>query len=168
MTNAKILADLPAGARMIGGFIAGFLSTLILHQLALSFLHMIGLAPFGSFSMRPTWPFGIPAVFSLSFWGGMWGIIYVLVHLRFPNGAGYWISSFLFGAVFPTLVALLIVLPLKGQPLGGDWRVDLWITALLINGVWGVGTGLFLMFIFRRYNINRPIRFGSGFQPPGP
>ena len=56
----------------------------------------------------------------------------------------YWITAFVFGAVFPTLVALLLVLPLKGQPIGGGWRAPLLLTAPLINGAWGIGTGVIL------------------------
>jgi hypothetical protein len=94
--------------------------------------------------MAPTAPFGVPAVISLAFWGGIWGIVFVLVHDRFPRGGGYWLSAFLFGAIFPTLVALLIVLPLKGRPVGGGWQPSLLVTAFLINGAWGVGTALFV------------------------
>jgi hypothetical protein len=37
-----------------------------------------------------------------------------------------------------------MVLPLKGRPLGGGWHPPLLVTAFLINGAWGVGTGLML------------------------
>jgi hypothetical protein len=36
------------------------------------------------------------------------------------------------------------VLPLKGQPIGGGWHAPLLLTAPLINGAWGIGTGLIL------------------------
>jgi hypothetical protein len=72
------------------------------------------------------------------------GVLFELIHNRFPRGGGYWLTAFLFGAIFPTLVALLIVLPLKGRPIGGGWQPALLITAFLINGVWGVGTAWFL------------------------
>jgi hypothetical protein len=74
----------------------------------------------------------------------VWCIIFGLVDNRFPRGGGYWITAFLFGAIFPTLVALLLVLPLKGQPIGGGWHAPLLLTAPLINGAWGIGTGLIL------------------------
>lgn len=130
--------------RTLFSFIAGFLATVIFHQLTLAFLWWAGIAPFAPFSMAATLPFGVPAVISLAFWGGVWGIIFGLVDNRFPRGGGYWITAFLFGAIFPTLVALLLVLPLKGQPIGGGWHAPLLLTAPLINGAWGIGTGLFL------------------------
>lgn len=130
--------------RLLLGFIAGFLATLIFHQLVLALLWGAGVAPFGPFSMAATWPFGVPAVFSLAFWGGVWGIAFALVEDRFPHDSGYWVAAFLFGAILPSLVALLLVLPLKGRPLGGGWQPPLWLTALLVNGAWGIGTGLIL------------------------
>lgn len=140
----------PLLARMISGFIAGFLATLIFHQLTLAILWVLGFAPFGPFSMAPTIPFGIPVVFSLAFWGGIWGILYALIDPYFPSGIKYLLIAFLFGAIFPSLVALMIVLPLKGRPMGGGWAPALLVTAFLINGAWGVGTGLIHTFLLRR------------------
>ena len=128
--------------RALTGFVAGFLATLVFHQAALALLWSLNVAPFGPFAMAPTWPFGVPALISLAFWGGVWGILFVLVHDRFPRGGAYWLAAFLFGAILPTIVALVIVLPLKGRPVGGGWQPSLLATAFLINGAWGVGTAL--------------------------
>jgi hypothetical protein len=137
--------------RLLYGFIAGFFATLIFHQLTLAVLWGVGLAPFGPFSMATTQPFGVPAVFSLAFWGGIWGIAFALIEGRFPR-SGYWWMVFLFGAILPSLVALLIVLPLKGRPMGGGWNPALLLTALLINGAWGIGTGLILKELSKRFS----------------
>lgn len=126
------------------GFVAGFLSTLVFHQITLTVLWAIGVAPFSSYSMVATSPFGVPAVISLAFWGGVWGIAYALLDQRFPVRGGYWVAAFLFGAIPPTLVALFIVVPLKGGPVGGGWMPMLWLTAVLINGAWAIGTGIFI------------------------
>ncbi len=132
------------GVRVLASFIAGFLATLIFHQLTLGILWFAGMAPFAPFSLARTWPFGVPAVFSLAFWGGVWGIIYGLVDGSFPSGGGYWMMAFLFGAILPSLVALMVVLPLKGLPMGGGWHPAFLLTAVLVNGAWGIGTGLIL------------------------
>lgn len=129
---------------LLFGFIAGFFGTLVFHQLTLAALWGLGLAPFPPFSMAPTHPFGIPAVFSLSFWGGVWGILFALIHGSFPRRGAYWVVAFFFGAILPSLVALLVVLPLKGRPMGGGWHLPLLLTAFLINGAWGIGTGVIL------------------------
>jgi hypothetical protein len=133
-----------APARLVLGFVAGFVSTLIFHQIALALLWTLGIAPFGPYSMAATSPFGVPAVISLAFWGGVWGILYALVDGRFPRNGGYWVAAFLFGAILPTLVALFVVVPLKGGPVAAGWNPFVWVTAFLINGSWGVGTGVFL------------------------
>jgi hypothetical protein len=136
-------------------FVAGFLATLVLHQLALALLWSAGVAPFGPFSMAPTQPFGIPAVLSLAFWGGVWGIIFGLAENSFPRGSRYWLTAFLFGAILPSIVALFIVLPLKGRPVAGGWHPPLLLTAFLINGVWGLGTGIFLKALSRWFGDSR-------------
>ena len=130
--------------RLLVGFIAGFLATLIFHQLTLALFRGVGVAAFLPYSWTPTDPFGIPAVVSLSFWGGVWGIIFELIHGRFLRGAGYWVAAFLFGAILPSLVAFLVVLPLKGRPMGGGWQLPLLAAAFFANGAWGIGTGVFL------------------------
>ena len=133
-----------SSAQLLFGFLAGFLATLIFHQLIVALLWNIGVSPSAPFPMAPTQPFGVPTVFSLAFWGGVWGILFALVHGRFPPGGAYWVAAFLFGAILPSLVALMVVLPHKGNPMGGGWQPPLLLTAFLINGVWGIGTGLIL------------------------
>ena len=143
-------------ARLLFAFIAGFLATLIFHQLILALLWVAGLAPAAPFSMASTAPFGVPAVFSLAFWGGVWGILFALIDGGFPRGVGYWLAAFLFGAILPSLVALLVVLPLKGRPMGGGWQPAMLLTAFLINGAGGIGTGLILSAL-KRWSNESPI-----------
>ncbi len=130
--------------RLLSGFVAGFIATIVFHQMALTLLWAAGIAPMRPFAMAAAQPFGIPAVISLAFWGGIWGVVFALVDASFPRGWGYWATAFLFGAILPSLVALLVVLPLKGRPMGGGGHLPLLVTAFLINGFWGLGTGIFL------------------------
>jgi hypothetical protein len=145
-------------AKFLAGFIAGFFATLIFHQLTLAILWGAGLAPFGPYSMASTHPFGVPAVFSLAFWGGVWGILFALIEGRFPSSMTYWVVAFVFGAIFPSLVALLVVLPIKGRPMGGGWYPALLVTAFLVNGAWGLGTGLMLKVLSRWLSVLRGSR----------
>ncbi|MBI4203810.1 MAG: hypothetical protein HY527_02180 [Betaproteobacteria bacterium] len=130
--------------KIVIGFVAGFLAVLAFHQPALLFLTSIGFAKAATYSMQATAPFGVPQVLSLAFWGGVWGILFALIDGYFPRGAKYWILALLFGAIFPTLVAWFAVAPLKGQSMAGGWDVYRMMTGLMINGAWGLGTGLFL------------------------
>lgn len=125
------------------GFIAGFAATLLFHQPLLWLLFEAGVATRRPYSLAPTQPLGVPSVISLAFWGGVWGIVLLLV-LRRVKPRAFWIAALIFGAVAPTLVAWLVVAPLKGQPLGGGWKPAGMLTALAINGVWGLGTAVFL------------------------
>ena len=131
-------------ARLGHGFIAGFLATLLFHQPALALLHGVGLFGRPAFNMQPVPPFGVPAVIQLAFWGGVWGIVFVLVErviARAPGG--YWLGALLFGAVVPTLVLWFVVLPLKGLPVGYGFGFPGVLVSPIVNGLWGLGTALF-------------------------
>jgi len=130
--------------QIIFGFIAGFIATLIFHQLLLTLFWGVGFASLKPFNMDPVYPFGLPSIISFSFWGGVWGIIFVLIHNKFSIIGNYWLISFLFGAIIPSIIALLIVLPLKGRPLGNGWDPKFLLIVFLLNGAWGIGTAFFI------------------------
>lgn len=131
------------------GFLAGFMATLIFHQLTATLLWKMGMAPGPPFQLAPQPPFGVPAVISLAFWGGVWGTLFAAVDRRFPRGSGYWLAAIICGAILPSLVALLIVVPLKGGLVGAGWMPKIWLYAFIVNGVWGLGTGLILQALRR-------------------
>ena len=137
--NGSVSAPL----RICLGFAAGFTATLVFHQLMLALLWGSGIAPAAPFGMAPTRPFHVPAVISLSFWGGIWGIIFAFLEKFFPRH-GYWVVAILFGAVLPSFFALFMVFPLKGLPMAGGWKPLLFLIAFLVNGAWGWGTAIFL------------------------
>jgi hypothetical protein len=127
--------------RILLGFAAGFLAVPLFHQVALFLLHAAGIGP-AAWNMAPVPPFGVPALLSAAFWGGLWGIALALVEPRFPRGAGYWVAALLFGAVLPTLVVWFVVLPIKGLPVGGGFAWPGIVIGPVVNGAWGVGTAL--------------------------
>jgi hypothetical protein len=130
--------------RIFFGFAAGFVATLVFHQLMLALLWGSGMVSAAPFGMAPTRPLHVPAVISLSFWGGVWGIIFAFVERFFPRRGAYWIVAILFGAIFPSLFALFMVFPLKGMPMAGGWKPVWFLVACLVNGAWGWGTAIFL------------------------
>src|SRR5215207_6412173 len=124
-------------------FLAGFLATLVFHQGLLAILHRAGASPRAAYSMAPADPLHVPQVLSLAFWGGVWGIALWLAVGRL-DGASFWLGAIVFDALLPRVVALFIVLPLKGQPVAGGWNPKILVGALLLNGAWGLGTAAFL------------------------
>ena len=131
-------------------FIAGFLSVLIFHQPMLIILKAIAVAPdkLTAYAMASTTPLGIPRVFSLAFWGGIWGLV-LAIAVTWTKGLGYWLSGLIIGALGPSLVNWFVVLPLKGNPVGGGWAPPGVATALIINGAWGLGTVLLFRLLGR-------------------
>jgi hypothetical protein len=131
--------------RLIVGFIAGFVATLVFHQIGLLLLHFAGMTPSLPYNMRPVAPFHVPQFVSLAFWGGVWGLAFVLVERAIARSpGGYWVGAIMFGAVIPTVFSWLVVAPLKGLPLGYGFRFPEALIGLIVNGLWGLGTAVFL------------------------
>ena len=126
--------------RIVLAFLAGFLATLVFHQLVLWLFHAMHVTDRAPFAMNPVPPFGIPSVISLAFWGGVWGVIMIPLIAK-ARGAGWWIAAIAFGAVFPTLVAALVVAPLKHMTMPHTPAMVL--LGLSVNGAWGLGTAVF-------------------------
>lgn len=124
-------------------FLAGFGATLVFHQGLLGLLHLAGISPLPPFNMAPTAPLGVPQVFSLAFWGGIWALVLGAMFGRM-RGARWWSAWIIGGAIAPSLVALLIVFPLKGMPMAGGGDPKLIAGALVLNGAWGLGCAALL------------------------
>ena len=123
------------------GFIAGFIAVIVFHQGALGALHASGLAPRPPYSFAATKPFGVPQLWSIAFWGGVWGVILAAALARL-TGARLIVAATIFGAIFPTLVAWFLVAPLKGQPMAAGWAPAAMMIGPIVNAAWGLGTGL--------------------------
>jgi hypothetical protein len=114
---------------------------LIFHQGAVALFHALALTSRQPWALQATAPFGIPQIWSLAFWGGVWGVLLALILARLET-ARLLVAATLFGAVLPTLVAWFVVAPLKGQPVGGGFAATAVALALVANGLWGLGTGI--------------------------
>jgi len=136
-------------SRFLLAFVAGFFAVLIFHQGMLALLHAVNFTPRGPFPTTPIPPFGIPQIWSLAFWGGVWGIVFAAIFPRLRQDTRYWITALLFSAIAPTLVAWFVVAPLKNQPIAGDFQPATILTGLLVNGAWGIGTALLLALLLR-------------------
>jgi hypothetical protein len=53
----------------------------------------------------------------------------------------------LFGAIAPTVVAMLLVFPMKGLPVSATT----WVGGFMLNAAWGLGVAVFMGPVFRTY-----------------
>lgn len=121
-------------------FISGLLATLIFHQGLFAVFYMAGIVNSAPFNLTPVPPFGVPAVLSLAFFGGLWGILLWLLLGRLDRLA-FWLGNVIAGAIGPTAVAMLVVFPLKGI----EVSAQMWTGGLMLNGFWGLGVALFMV-----------------------
>ena len=125
---------------LIVGFVSGAIAVLLFHQGALALLYALDLSPRAPYSLAATAPFGMPQVWSLAFWGGVWGIVAAALLSRLHD-AGLLIAATVFGAIAPTLVAWFVVAPLKGQPVAAGFAPMAMAIGPIVNAAWGFGTG---------------------------
>ena len=124
----------------IKAFAAGFLATLVFHQGVLGLMYVSGMVPVTPFSLEPVPPLGVPSILSLAFFGGLWGLpAWALMAHR--SSLGYWAVAVVFGAIFPTAVAMLVVFPLKDLTVTPSH----WVIGFVLNGAWGLGVGVFML-----------------------
>ncbi len=130
---------------LIQAFVAGVIAVPVFHQILLWVFYATGIVNFMPFDMAPTQPFGVPSWISNSFWGGVWGIVFVLTIPRMFKGVAYWVATIVASGLVLTLVFAFVVLPLKtGALLGLHDFIQLMIIGFLLNAAWGIGTALFL------------------------
>jgi hypothetical protein len=128
------------GRWIVVGFLSGAVSVLLCHQVIAALFHAIGISPRVPYSMQPTRPLGVAQVWSLAFWGGVWGVLLAAALRRYVDGALV-IAATIFGAILPSLVAWTVVAALKGQPLFAGGAAKGIAVGLLVNAAWGLGTG---------------------------
>lgn len=122
-------------------FLAGFAATLIFHQGGLLILWALGVVPAFPWNLSPVPPLQVPSVLSLAFFGGLWGFPCYFIGAKLKEKRlAYWSSLIIFGSVFPTAVAMLVVFPLKNI----EVNPKMVIGGLLLNGLWGLGVALSL------------------------
>jgi len=143
--NSNALHHYPATSELprwlVVGFVSGAISVLLFHQGTAALLHALELTARAPYSLAPTSPFGVPQVGSIAFWGGIWGVL-LAASLGRLDGAPLVLAAVAFGAVLPTLVAWFLVAPLKGQPLAAGGIPMAMAVGVMVNGAWGLGTGI--------------------------
>ena len=131
--------------RAAASFAAGAAAVLTTHQLMLWALHRAGWAPWPPYARTPTPPFGVPAVLSAAWWGGVWWV--ALAPLVARAGGRTWAGAgdarrlavaAALGATLPNLVGVALVAAGHGVRVAGAGRGRATVAALVINAAWGI------------------------------
>ncbi len=120
-------------------FLAGALAVPLAHHPVMAIFYAAGIAPYRPYSFEPTKPLGVPQVLSLSFWGGVWGLVLGAVLTQVETRTMWWIAALVFGALAPTIVAG-IILRIKGSPIKPT--PALVICGFVVNAAWGIGAAV--------------------------
>lgn len=121
---------------LLAGMLSGVASVLLFEQAALRLLGLLGLG-----NELLLWP--------LVVWGGAWGVLLAAALGRL-SGTRLILAAAALGAAVPTLVALVLVAPLHGQPVVTGVVPLAILVAAVVNGAWGLGTGTGLALFGRR------------------
>ena len=127
-------SDLPRW--VLAGVLSGAASVLVFQQSALALLNLAG---FGD----------TPFLWLLALWGGIWGALLAATLGRL-EGKRLVLWAAVFGAIAPTLAALVFVAPLRGQPAVTGIVPLALLAAAFVNAAWGLGTGIGLALFGRR------------------
>jgi hypothetical protein len=130
-------------SRLAVGFVAGFLSVAIVTSGLIEILHAAGVVPGPGWNFAAVPPFGVPQTVSFAFWGGVWGIVYVLLEPRLSRHLGWALGGIVFGAVLPLSVGLFIVPALKAMPIGPGLVPSMLALMAFLHGVFGLSIAVF-------------------------
>lgn len=93
------------------GFIAGAIAVVTAHEIIDFILLQAGMFPRVPWSMEPAAMTGVPQIVSDMFWGGVWGILFVLLYGFIPGG-GPTVKGLIFGILGPAILGVFILVPL--------------------------------------------------------
>ncbi|UPY36793.1 hypothetical protein [Sediminicoccus sp. KRV36] len=137
---------------LLFGFLCGAISVIAFHQTTQLLLHYhaaklpiliewFGQAP-QPYNFAPVAPWGVPAIASQAFWGGLWGVLLAILirYLPFDDLP----FGFIFGALALTATAVTLVAQLKDLPLYASGNQQTLLRIAFLNGAWGFGTAFLL------------------------
>jgi hypothetical protein len=121
---------------ILAGALSGAVSVVLFQQ---GLTRLLGILGFGE----------LPLIWPLLVWGGVWGAL-LAASLGRLAGKRLILGAAAFGAVLPTLAALLLAAPRHGQPpVTGVVPLAILVT-VVVNAAWGFGTGIGLALFGRR------------------
>jgi hypothetical protein len=133
------------------GFAAGAIAVVTVHEFINFILLQAGIFPRVPWSMNPSAVTGVPQIVSDMFWGGVWGILFVVLYNLIPGG-GPTVKGLIFGIVGPAIIGVFILVPLiTGRfPLFFGFDPKLIGSVLLILAGFGAAMGWLYGFMAQR------------------
>jgi len=133
------------------GFVAGAIAVVTAHEIISYILLKAGVFPRVPWSMQPSAVTGVPQIVSDMFWGGVWGIVFVLFYRVIPGG-GPTVKGLIFGIVGPAILGVFILVPLiSGRfPLFFGFDARMIGSVLLILAGFGAAMGWLYGFLDAR------------------
>ena len=127
---------------MAAGFFAATIAVVTVHEIIKAILFQAGLIPLVPWSLSPVPVTGLPHIISAMFWGGVWGVLFVLTYRMIP-GNGPTMKGLIFGIIGPAVLGVFILVPLiTGRfPLFFAGDLKLIISVLLILSGFGAAMG---------------------------
>lgn len=125
-------------------FIAGALAVAVFQLELGALFYLSGISPNAPYPMNPVPPFGVPQSLSFTFWGGLWGILFLMVLRHIRSEPLYWLTAILLGGIVVSAVLLFVVFPIKGRPLAAGWNMRAWQIIFCLHAAFGLGTAVFL------------------------
>lgn len=122
------------------GFLAGAISVITIHELLIFMFKSLKVLPAAEpWSLQPTGFFGVPKILSSLFWGGVWGVVYVLIKPNLPFNEPVQ-NGFIFGLWIAILNNFIVTPLLKKQPLFLGFNLQAITAVLIILTGFGIGT----------------------------
>jgi hypothetical protein len=133
------------------GFLAGAIAVVTAHEVVDFILLKAGVFPRVPWSMESAAMTGVPQIVSDAFWGGVWGVLFVLLYSFIP-GASSTLKGLIFGILGPAIVGVFILVPLvTGRfPLFFGFDPLLIESVLLILASFGAAMGWLYGFLVSR------------------
>ena len=130
-------------ADLVRGFAGAALSVVFVHQVVVFILNKLGVWAPKAYSTAPVGPLQVPTIVNSIFWGGMWGVVFVLTRHLLPA-----VHPCLQGALFGLLMLVfsnsLLVPLLKGQPIFFGFDFKKILAVALILSFFGAGMAQFI------------------------
>ncbi len=147
------MGEINPSIRIIIAIFSGALAVVFFKEPTVAVFHLVHLTARHAYPTDPTIPMWMPAISSMIFWGGVFGIGVAFTTAEHQTGGACFKRAMVFGAIFWSLVNWVPVALLKGLPLFDGLHVGEIITTFVANGIWGFGTAL-LIIIFSFATVN--------------